>query len=225
MLLIGDGRDEYLTRTVQATMRNLHGHVTEWWMFDDSADEPYRASLRRRYPTFTVFDAGPRQGFAGAIQAAWARLRSDSAADHVLHLEQDFELTRAVNVDRMAAVLDACPYLVQMALRRQAWSATEVAAGGLVELNPDAYAEQYRLGERWLEHRLFFTTNVSLYRRSLMTMLWPQVPRSEGMFTMHLLGHGSPEAAGDDVRFGYWGARVSGVWAEHIGHQRAGKGY
>jgi hypothetical protein len=119
----------------------------------------------------------------------------------------------------MALVLDHHPDLVQLALRRQPWNPEEQAAGGIVEQHPDDYTEREWRGHRWLAHRRFFTTNPSLYRTDLIrTEEWPDVEHSEGMFTHQLL-------ADPLVSFGFWGARDSGEWCTHIGHQRVGTGY
>ena len=85
-------------------------------------------------------------------------------------------------------------------------------------LSPDDFVEVGVPNVRWLEHRRFFTTNPSLYRRSLCWTGWPDTDHSEGAFTTQLLE--DPE-----LRFAYWGSRNSGEWCEHIGHERAGTGY
>lgn len=219
LLVVTDGRDDYLRRCVTSTNERLHGPIGERWMFDDTGNPSYRTRLAARFPRFRHIHGGPRQGFGGAIAAAWQHLAQHSHADWVFHLEQDFVFRRRIDLDAMAAVLQARPYLRQMALRRQAWNAAEQAAGGVVERHPDAYREcRDDAGRAWLEHRLFWTTNPSLYRRSTCSLGWPVVSRSEGVFTRRML-------ADPAARFGYWGARDSGVWVEHVGHQRSGTGY
>lgn len=226
VLVMTDGRDEYLLPTVRSAMANLTGPITEWWMYDDTGDYVYRDSLARRYPTFAHIDAGPRQGFGGAIRAAWTHLAAHSAARFVFHLEQDFTFRRPVDLAALAAVLDSHPYLVQMALVRQPWNAEEHAAGGVIERAPQAYtARTDEVGHAWLEHRLFWTTNPSLYRATLLPTGWPTGDRSEGMLTLRLVDRGSPEAAGDQTRFGYWGRLGDGPWVDHIGQERRGHGY
>lgn len=226
LLVITDGRQDYLARTVASAVEQLSGPVTEWWMYDDTGDADHRAYLAAEYPRFRHINAGPRQGFGGAIAAAWRHLDAHSAADWVLHVEQDFVFNRAVDLGELSTVMADHPYLAQMALRRQAWNAAEQAAGGVVELHPDAYEEHQDAGWTWLEHRLFLTTNPNLYRRSLCALGWPTGEQSEGRFTAQLLERGLPWGVPSAaVRFGYWGARDSGVWVEHIGHDRAGIGY
>jgi hypothetical protein len=229
LLVVTDGRDDYLAHCVASVAERLHGPIIEWWMFDDTGDRAYRARLADRFPRFNHINGGRRQGFGGAIRYAWARLQADSQADFVFHLEQDFVFTRDVALPDMVEVLDEHPHLVQMALRRQAWNPDERAAGGVVQRHPGAFRETSDdRGRCWLEHRLFFTTNPSLYRRSLCAGGWPAGERSEGAFTMRLCEHGTPgppPVAGADVRFGYWGSLDSGEWVEHIGQSRARRGY
>lgn len=226
VLVVTDGRDEYLRKSVRSAMAALTGPITEWWMYDDTGDNVYRDGLARRYPTFRLFHAGARQGFGGAIQAVWARMRTDSTVDYVFHLEADFTFNRPVDLGDLAAVLAARPELAQMALVRQAWSADELAAGGLLARNPGAYQPASDdAGRQWLEHRLFWTTNPSLYRREICHLQWPHGVQSEGHFTFQLLRDGLPGVPGDQVRFGYWGRHGDDPWVEHIGHHRTGVGY
>lgn len=226
LVVVGDGRTTYLDQCMDSMEGRICGNVIERWMFDDSADDAYRATLRRRWRYFLHVGHGERIGFAGAVRRVWETLTKDSCADLVFHVEEDFVFTRPVNLDHMAEVLCARPRLVQMALRRQSWNTAERAAGGVVETHPSAYADRRdRHGREWLEHRMFFTTNPSLYRRSLCGVGWPDGAASEGRLTGRLLAQGSPESAPERLTFGYWGRRDSGAWVEHVGHERTGVGY
>lgn len=225
VLVMTDGRDEYLDQTVRSAMGSLTGPVTEWWMHDDTGDDEYRAGLRRRYPTFLHAGEGPRRGFGGAIRHAWSLVAATSPTRFVFHLEADFVFRRPVDLDALATVLDARLYLVQLALRRQACNGDERDAGGIVERYPDAYTPTTDGTHWWLEHRLFYTTNPSLIRRSLIDRGWPDGEHSEGRMGIDLCTNGSPETRADQVRFGYWGNRDTGTWVDHIGTIRAGLGY
>lgn len=226
LLVVTDGRDDYLARTLGSANEHLHGPVSERWMFDDTGDSAYRARLVERYPMFNHIHAGRRQGFGGAIRAAWQHLAAHSAADWVFHLEQDFLFRRPVVLADLVEVVAERPYLVQMALRRQSWNAEEHAAGGVVQRYPEAFRQRCDdRGHCWLEHRLFFTTNPCLYRRSLCRRGWPDGQHSEGRFSLGLLEQGVDDVPPGEVRCGYWGALDSGEWVEHIGQERVGSGY
>lgn len=222
LIVMTDGRRDCIAETIASADEELRGGITRRLINDDSGDAGYRSWLQAEFgpagfelipPTAT------RQGFDGAIRHAWTHARG-MTEPYVFHLEDDFTFNRPVDLDELVSVLDAHPHIVQMVLRRQAWNAEELAAGGVVEVAPHDFHEVLDPeGRRWLEHRRFFSTNPSLYRRSLLTWRhWPSGEHSEGVFTHQLL-------ADDRLRFGYWGHRDDDPWVEHIGIQRAGERY
>lgn len=171
LLLISDGRRDYLKRTL------------------DSAKE--------MLPDFDHFihvdDAAHQLGFAGAIKEGWRRILATDAS-HVFHLEQDFTFNRPVPVDAMIGVLAGHPHLVQLALLRQPWNAQERAAGGIIQTNPADYTHIDCRGQVWLEHKRHFTTNPCLYPRWVAEREWPERPESEGHFGIELFA-ANPGAA------------------------------
>jgi hypothetical protein len=230
VLVITDGRDEYLDRCVASMREWVTGDISEWWMHDDGGTPAYRVGLADRYPGWRHINAGPeRAGCAGSFRSCWRQLREHSSADHVFLVEGDFEFFRAVDLDAMAGLLNERPYLAEVALRRQPWNDVEKAAGGIVESHPDWYTDMRdESGREWLEQRAFFTTNCPVFRSTLLDVPWPPHRDgcySEGTFHQQLMRDGTPEVPGRDVRYAYWGARASGVWVKHIGHERAGKDY
>lgn len=226
LLVVTDGRRDCLLQAVPSALAMLEGPVTRRVIYDDSGDPDHRDWLVATFPTFEIiWHPDGRQGFGGAIRCAWSHLASGRER-YIFHLEDDFTFNAPVPLAGMIQILNVNPHLVQLALRRQPWNEHERQAGGIVEQHPDAYME-HTLGKyAWLEHRLFFTTNPSLYRRTLcMAADWPEGADSEGRFTHRMLRDGSPEVDGERVRFGFWGARDSGEAVTHIGHERVGTGY
>lgn len=226
LLVITDGRRDCIQQTIPSALAMLEGPITRRVLYDDSGDPYHREWLANEFPTFElIWHPEGRQGFGGAIRTAWTHL-AHADERYVLHLEDDFTFNHPISVGGMVQLLQAFPHLVQVVLRRQPWGTREELAGGVVEMHPDAY-EEHTLGKyAWLEHRLFFSTNPSLYRRTLCTAAdWPTGPESEGHFTHHLLRHGSPEVDGEHIRFAYWGARDSDLAVTHIGKDRVGVGY
>lgn len=219
LLVMTDGRRRCIEQTIPSAREQVRGPITRRVLFDDSGDEIYRRWLTEQFPEFElVYHPAGRQGFGGAIRTAWRHL-SLCRESYVLHLEDDFTFNRSVELFGMSTVLERFPNVVQMALRRQPWNDDERAAGGIVEQHPADFTEKGWEGYRWLEHRRFFTTNPSLYRRALCARGWPDTDHhSEGIFTYQLLED-------PDLRFGFWGARDSGEAVTHIGAQRAGTGY
>lgn len=212
-----DGRLDCIEQTIESARENLNGEVTYKVIHDDTGDETHRDTLRAMFPDFEVIGQPSRQGFGGAIRSAWAHLRG-RPEQFVFHLEDDFTFNEPVPLGFMQRVLDRNPSLLQLALRRQAWNPSEIAAGGVIECNPDAYIECSDGLSDWLEHRLFWTTNPSMYRIAMVRKQWPTGERSEGVFTHQLLE--SPS-----VRFGYWGRRTDPPKVHHIGEHRTGTGY
>lgn len=195
-LLIGDGRDSIHDRSLASAK--------------DALPEPDRTVL--------VDDSDHRLGFAGAIAQGWRKV-IETGAEWVVHLELDFTFNAPVALDQMLTVLQKNPYLVQMALKRQPVNEAEREAGGIVEMWPDEYEQRTVRGHVWTEHRLFFTTNPSVYPVALCHRGWPQVERSEEAFTNLLL----PDPK---MRFAFWGGKFDPPLVEHIGDRHAeGNGY
>lgn len=161
LLLIHDGREDYLERTL--------------------------ASARECLPTFdqriVVDDSTHTLGFAGAIQHGWGQAETD----WIFHLEADFTFNAPIDVRGMIATLDRHQHLAQLVLKRQPWNAEEKAAGGIVELHADDFTERYDGRSVWTEHRRFWSTNPGVYHRRFVELGWPQEPFSEGVFTHRLL--------------------------------------
>lgn len=219
LLVIGDGRDRLQVETLQSFARAV------------GAKQLGNLIVAK----VTVDDRQHALGFCGAIQAGWAELRrlhEEEPFDYVFHLEEDWAFNRPLDLAAMARCLDLrrdhaeppilAPDLAQISLRRNAVNSAEITAGGLVELWPDEYLDTSHGdgtdgGElHYLEHALYFTTNPSLYRYSLLAHPWPNPPGCEREFTEQLLERG--------YHFAVWGERGDEPWITHTGH-RTGRGY
>lgn len=193
LLLISDGRDELLEQTIGSA----------------------REMLPRWDQEVFIDDSAHRLGAAGAIQEGWRHVETD----YVFHLEQDFLFKAPVPVERMIALLERRPYLVQVALKRQAVYDWEHAAGGLLEFHgSELYTERRDDLAVWTEHRVQFTLNPCVYRSSLCRLGWPQQEASEIRFGCSLI-------VDPEVRFAYWGGKSDPPMVEHIGSDRVGWGY
>lgn len=212
-----DGRTDCIQRTIASAETALGSDITHRVIHDDTGDTEHRDVLRGMFPEFEVIGQPARQGFGGAIRSAW-RYVGQLPARFVFHLEDDFTFNEQIPLADMAKVLDRNPHLVQLALRRQPWNPAEMAAGGIIEQHPGEYHECSDGVSTWLEHRRFFTTNPSLYRRTLCDIGWPEGDQSEGRFGIQI-------CADPDVRFGYWGPASSDPKVHHIGDHRNGTGY
>lgn len=220
LLVITEGRRDCLEQTIHSARARLHGDITRRFIYDDSGDIEHRRWLHDRFPEFQViFHPYGRQGFGGAIRCAWDHLRT-CYEPFIFHLENDFTFNEHIDLDDLAALLGRRPNIVQVALLRQPWNETEIAAGGLIAANQDAYHEHADEHARWVEHRRFFTTNPCIYRRELIqTHDWPEGPQSEGRFGLGLFN------ADPDAVSAFWGGLHDPPTVHHIGHVRAGHGY
>jgi hypothetical protein len=227
-LVMTDGRLDCLDKTLASINEQVRGPISAKYLWDDSGVEDNWDYLRHAYRLHGWISLrGPvgREGFGGAIRRAWQWLADHTDTPFVFSSEDDFVYERRVDLRAMAEVLTVQPYLAQMALRRQPWNDAEIKAGGVVEANPKAFVEVGEGRIHWLEHREFWTTNASLFRRPLLDVGWPEGERSEGVFTHQLLGAGFDDVPGDKLRFGYWGKRDTPPWITHIGATRVGTGY
>lgn len=216
LLLTTDGRRACIEQTIPSLLKHVSGFDGPRLIFDDSGDESYRRWLAERFDGFDVIGAGPRLGQGHSLRRAWTYLADYLNSDWVFHCEDDFVFERYIDLRDLVKVLRERDYLQQMALIRQPWFPGEVAAGGIVERDPDAY-EAVSAGESaWLEHRLWFTLNPCLYRRELCKRERPVGRRHEWRFSREL-------CEDPTVRFGLWGDGEP--WIRHIGGYRAGEGY
>lgn len=228
LLIFTDGRRDCLDRTLACARLALPwDEFTARILIDDSGSTGHYLAVTAANPDLMVLAPldGTKRGFSGAIAAGWELLATHAPdAEMVFHLEDDFVFNRVVPLDRMADLLLRRPHLAQMALVRQPWSDDEIAAGGYIAANPDDFEQCLTATTGhppptwWIEHRRFFTTNPTLYRRTLTEHGWPQVEHSEGVFTHQLL-------ADPDLRFGLWGRIEDSPWVHHIGDHRTGTGY
>jgi len=194
LLVITDGRDDYLIQTLCSAMVNL----------------PQPANL------VLVDDREHILGFAGAVQRGWNQIL-ETDAEWIFHLEGDFTFNEPVDLEAMAD-LAKNQHIAQVALKRQAWNPQEIAAGGIVETDPDSYSQCNRNGHRYTAHRKFFTTNPSIYRRDIAERGWPQESESEGKFSIDLFENQAIVST-------FWGSKFDPPKVHHIGEARAGKGY
>jgi hypothetical protein len=194
LLIIGDGRTEIHERSWQSAKQNL---------------PPFDHKV-------IVDDADHKLGFGGAIRKGWSDALA-TGADWVFHLEADFLFTRKVPLHTMQRVMEAHPYLVQMALLRQPWNQAERLAGGVWQQHRGDYLFRAEGADEWFEHRRFVTTNPALWPSWVLRAGWPEGPESEGRFGIALF-ESDPK-----LRAAFWGD--GSEWVEHLGTVRTGHGY
>jgi len=211
-----DGRREYISRSVPSLLEQLNGPVIKRVIYDDSGDPAYKAWLAETFPIFNVVGPARRLGYTGSMRAMWSYLDRRCQSDYVFQAEDDFLYDEPIDLEPMIQTLAQNPYLRQLALLRDAYYPRELEAGGIIAEHPEAYEHVHANGHSRVEHRLYFTANPSLFRRSLCRTPWPSAPSSERVYT-DLLNR-DPNS-----RFAYWGDGTPVI--RHIGAERIGTGY
>lgn len=232
-VVVTNGRWEYLREAMESytfgfdfdfdrVKLSWEGPVLVYDGNDDIPADILRWFPRVEHPRGTGFDA--------AVRAVFSAVKSSSDdVTHVLHLEDDFLLNEQVSVADMVDTLELMPELAQVALQRQPVNEGEFLAGGVIAQWPELW-EQVGLSieppwpgvrerRQWnvSTQELFFTTNPSVYRRSLAEEPWPHGAGSEARFTGHLLELG--------FRFAYLGGKKDPPLVHHIGVSRTGSVY
>jgi len=193
---MSNGRYEYLKRAL-GTLDRLHGNITRIILNDDSET---------------------RLGYTRAIISAWEKLKQDTN-EWVFHLEEDFLIKEDVYLEDMITVLTNNPYINQMVLLRQPLGGRELQKRGIIASHPERYEDKTDNVHSWTEHRISFSCNPCLYRKSLIYIHpWPDVHGSEGAY-------GKTLKKNPNLRFAYWGKSTDAPKVEHIGNIKTGFGY
>lgn len=201
LVVVTDGRRQYLQEMLRSASRYLNYPFAHLRIVDDSG-----ADQQVVWPDgFEVVRHPERRGLAAAVQSAWSGLPPE--IDCVFHAEDDFVFVEEVDVDAMAVTLKEHGRLAQLVLKRQPWSPPEVAAGGIIEMNPD----EYRQRDGWVEHTRIFSLNPCLIPREVVDLGWPA--GNEAEMTARLVTAG--------WSFGFWGRREDTPRVLHIGVQRS----
>ena len=205
LVVIGDGRYEYLEQTVRSIHQNVLHPITVRIMVNDEANADYIQMIDKTYGDWRTIHTC-RAGMAGAVQAGFAAAL-DADPDYVLWCEEDMLVTRRLPIRAAAEILDGHPHVAQILFQRQPLTPDEIAAGSVVgAMNPTdcgAYSTQTHI----------FSLNTCLIRPDVMRLGWPSGPLGVGNetgFTARCLDAG--------YMFGVWN---DGPYVEHIGTARS----
>jgi GT2 family glycosyltransferase len=204
-----DGRTDLLAQAIDSAIENLPP-FTPWILVDDSGSE----AAEEFYPRFArVVSHFERRGLAASVNDGWGVAATDGV-DYLFHLEDDFTFNGPPDIEGMAALLDADPDLAQVSLKRQPVNGEEIAAGGFIEANSDAYRETTPLlpgAPVWTEHREFYTLNSHLSPRWVFEQGWPAGNEAEQTARLN---------EDPDNRFAIWGAKFDPPAVTHLGTSR-----
>lgn len=250
MLVITDGRDDYLKQTLKSAAAELPWrHIVGLFVVDDKpgrTKDPKPISelddvMGDRF--FAI--ARPRikkRGFGGAINAGWDLIRQHADrldVTHVFHLEDDFTFNEPVDLLSMSFVLADNKAIQQVALQRQPIAANEVAAGGVIASWANGYVE--------CQMSVPMTTfvdddgaDIAAFEIDGPLATWCEhdlfFTTNPSLYRLELTTEEWPAGAGSEaaftarlkamgLRFAYWGAKTDRPKVHHIGDHRAGTGY
>lgn len=210
-------RSAYLAASLASLDAALTGPVVQRVVYSDWAGhEDELRAIAEPHGFYVV--GGGHHGYVAAVQRLWRYLDRRAIGEYVFLTEDDFTYDREVPLDAMIGVL-ADRHVKQVALLRAPAYAREYG-DGVLGWPVDDFARRDAGTERErLEHRLFWTMNPSLMRRSITERPWPTAPSSERVFGDQLFR--DPLA-----RVAFLGGGES--WCTHIGETRAvpaGAGY
>lgn len=211
VVVVGDGRGDYLARTV-ASLSHVYHPVYARIMVNDEANPLYQASLDVEYPEWEIHHTG-RQGMAGAVQAGFTAALAYEP-DYVLWVEEDMLLIDDLPIGAAAQVLDRPQNqrIAQMVFKRLPWwgSPDEMELGDQWQAIK-RLSHFYTPNDGYSTHDFIFSLNPCLIPRRILEMGWDK--DNEAGMTRKLLDQG--------FVFGHWGGLDSPALVEHIGHDRS----
>ncbi len=209
-------RSEYLRQSLASLTENVSGGIVQRVVYSDwgpdLADE--LTAIVQPHGFYVAGDG--HHGYTGSMQRMWKYLAKRAQGSYVFATEDDFTYPRPVDLGPMVETLRANPHLAQIALLRDAFYQDEQETGGILGWPEPAFTRVGENGTSRLEHRLFWTANPNLFRKSLTATPWPEGRHSETLFGKLLLRD-------ERTRFAFWGSGEE--LTRHIGTVRAGTGY
>lgn len=214
LLIITNGRKEYIQQTISSLEENINCLFHRKVIVDDSMDRHYQQWLINTYPDYEVHPNKEKGGLSGSIINGWNQLSSES--DFVFHLEEDFIFNQNIDIEVMQSILIEQPNLSQVALVRQPLNDAEISSGGVLKQYEGKLVNHIinieDLIYNWVEHKILFTLNPCLYPKWVMQSGW-RAGWGEREFTDYLLDM--------NCTFGYLGNIHSRPHVHHIGEYRA----
>ena len=202
LLVITDGRSDYLEQTLVSAEENLVGSISTRILVDDSG------SKNNSREGWINVQHDERRGFCAAINSGW-KTAAATDVDFLFHLEEDFTFNEPIYLESMAAVLTEQPHLAHITLKRQPVNSTEITNGimggfeGSVGCTDGAYT--------WTEHTNWYSTNPALVPRRTFERTFPD--SSEVGFGAELFADGQKVA--------FWGKSTDQPRVTHIGRHRS----
>jgi hypothetical protein len=207
-------RSAYLRQSLASLNAQITGPIVQRVVYSDWAEHREELVEIAQEAGFYVAGEG-HHGYTGSMRRMWAYLQKRAKGDYIFATEDDFLYPEPVDLGPMIETLKDAPHLAQIALLRDAFYQDERETGGILGWPKPAFTKVGQNGTSRLEHKLFWTANPSIFRKSLTDRPWPVGHHSETLFGKQLIDAG--------LRFAFWGDHQE--LTRHIGEVRAGTGY
>lgn len=230
LVLLSHRKREFLETTLESIYANMH-NVGEIAVVDDSGDYDHQMWLTRQEGILPRFSHpnGVNAGYLLAMNTVWevaAVLADHAESDYVMLWEEDFVLTRTVDLHRMAMIMEDRPGLAQLNLQRQPVYKVERRLGYMRSHQMRSYQlqKEWTEDEQWVSRFRPFTTNPGLIRREVLDVEWP-----DRVVCDATRGGAEPAMSAvleaDDWYFGWYGP-WDVPYTKHVGTtMKTGKGY
>jgi hypothetical protein len=217
LLITTNGRKEYIVPTIDSWKNFIDTNINNKIIIDDSGNQEYRDWLASTFPDFQILELGEKNMGFSFLMKTWL-VDLDIKSEYFLLLEDDFLLLEELDTENILNILNN-EHLIELSLKRQAWSAEEINAGGMIEriFNGTNFVQR----DGWFEHREFFTTNPSFINVERLRKYSKPIYKnseliSEGEFGSRLF------AANPELYASFLGNIFDKPKVEHIGHIRTG---
>lgn len=221
-ITLTDGRKEFIKKTIPCWEKNIQGSFSNKIIIDDSGDSDYRAWLKKTFKNFEVIAAGnKRVGYTNAMKKVF-NTALESGSPYVFHLEDDFLIKENFDLNNFVNILEKYKYLTQMSFLRDPWYENEIRDGGVMRTLMKKGQRVHRIKNKdgaWMEHRIFWTCNPSVYPLWVAKNSWPNRKHSEFYFGRELFEKNR------NYKSAVWGKLNDEPLIKHIGAYQKGGNY
>lgn len=224
LIILSHRKQEFIEQCIESIRDNATG-ITNVIVVDDSGDPEHHEWLDSHGYQYSAVHLWENRGYYEAMQRVWevAVHEADKArTEHVMLWEEDFLLTRPLNVLDMRDIMLDRPALAQLNLQRQAVYRVERRFGYMESHRRRGYGLD-DMGDYVIRERPF-TTNPGLINREVLDVEWPS--REE----CNNISGGAEPAMSLKLESDHWYFGWYGKWntphTKHIGTAlKTGKGY